>query len=146
MVVNISDENEHLKLTQMMLNNLPKEDPDFAKIKVELAEEMNDLFMNVVNQEKEWAKYLFQHGDMLGLDERVCCDLVDWLADKRMGAIGMSYSGNVPKDHPLPWINSWISGNSRQVAPQEAEIESYIIGVTEGGVDEEGLKNVRVGL
>lgn len=140
------DENEHLKYTQMVLRTLPKEDPDFAKIKVELAEEMNDLFMNVVNQEKEWAKYLFQHGDMLGLDERVCCDLVDWLADKRMGAIGMSYSGNVPKDHPLPWINSWISGNSRQVAPQEAEIESYIIGVTEGGVDEEGLKNVKVGL
>lgn len=138
------DENEHLKFTQMLLNWLPKEDPDFAKIRVELAEEMNDLFMSVVEQEKGWAKYLFQHGDMLGLDEKVCCDFVDWLAVKRMGAIGMNYSGNSPKDHPLPWITSWISGNTRQVAPQEAEVESYIIGVTEGGVDAEGLKNVRV--
>lgn len=140
------DENEHLKFTQLLLQTLPKEDPDFAKIRDELSEEMNDLFMSVVKQEKGWAKYLFQHGDMLGLDEKVCCDFVDWLAVKRMGAIGMNYSGNSPKDHPLPWIASWISGNTRQVAPQEAEVESYIIGVTEGGVDTKGLNDLRVSL
>lgn len=134
------DENEHLKYTQMLLRDLPKDDPDFVEIKEELREEMDDLFMQVVAQEKAWAKHLFQHGDMLGLDEQVCCDLVDWLAGKRMGAIGLKYSGNVPEVHPIAWMNNWVSGNSRQVAAQETEVESYIIGVAEGPLDPKSLR------
>lgn len=137
------DENEHLKFTQMLMRDLPKDDPDFAEIKEELREEMDSLFMDVVNQEKGWAEHLFQHGDMLGIDYKICCDLVDWLADKRMGAIGLKYSGNVPKEHPLPWMNGWVSGNGRQVAAQETEVESYIIGVAEGGLDPKALKEAK---
>lgn len=129
------DENEHLKLVQMILAKITKEDPDFAKIKVELNEEMLSLTLKIAEQEKSWAKYLFKDGEMLGLDSRSCCDLVDWLCDKRLRVHGMSYPLPVPQMHPMPWMGEWVSGNSRQVAPQETEVESYIIGVTDGGID-----------
>lgn len=140
------DENEHLKYTQMLLQILPKDDPDFAEIKEELREEMTELFHSVCEQEKDWARYIFQHGDMLGLDETICCQLVDWLASKRMGAIGLVYGGQAPKDNPIPWMGNWISSASLQVAPQETEISSYIIGVLDGGVSTDELKELRVEL
>lgn len=140
------DENEHLKFTQMLLTTLPKDDPDFAEIKEELREEMTQLFYSVGDQEKSWAKYIFQHGDMLGLDENICCQLVDWLMAKRMGAIGLVYGGETPKNNPIPWMGNWISSASLQVAPQETEISSYIISVLDGGVDIDALKEQRVGL
>lgn len=144
--MNTSDENEHLKYTQMLLQILPKDDPDFAEIKEELREEMTELFHSVCEQEKDWARYIFQHGDMLGLDETICCQLVDWLASKRMGAIGLVYGGQAPKDNPIPWMSNWISSASLQVAPQETEISSYIIGVLDGGVSTDELKELRVEL
>lgn len=129
------DENEHLKFTQMLLTSVLKTDPDFVKIREETYDEMHELYMNVVKQEKEWAKYLFQYGDELGLDEKGCCDYIDWLANKRMAVVGMTYPNEVPKVHPMPWIETWISGNSRQNALQETENDSYIVGVLTGGLD-----------
>lgn len=135
------DENEHLKLTQMLLTTiLPKSDPDFAKIRDELQDEMFELYMKVVEQEKQWPKYLFQYGDMLGLDAASCCSYIDWVASKRMAVIGMTYPHDVPKVHPMPWVEPWISGNARQSALQETENDSYLVGILEGGVDTKKLK------
>lgn len=131
------DENVHLASTQQLLKILPKEDPDFAKLAEETRQECIDMFQAVVAQEKAWARYLFKDGSMIGLNESLLCDYVDHIAAKRMGAIGLN---GKPGANPLPWTQKWISGAEVQVAPQETEITSYVIGGVKKDVDENTFK------
>ena len=132
------DENVHLASTQQLLKILPKEDGDFAKIQEETRDECIRMFYNVVDQEKQWARYLFQSGSMIGLNEELLCNYVDHIAAKRMGAIGLN---GKPGANPLPWTQKWISGAEVQVAPQETEITSYVIGGIKKDVDENTFKD-----
>jgi ribonucleoside-diphosphate reductase beta chain len=128
------DENIHLAATQQLLKILPNEDPDFAEIKEKTKPEMIALFNSVIDQEKAWAQYLFKDGSMIGLNEKLLCDYVDWIGHKRMTAIGLN--GKSIGTNSLPWTQKWISGSELQVAPQETEITSYIIGGINKDVDE----------
>lgn len=121
------DENLHLASTQHILKALVKEDSDFAKIAEETVDECVQLFEEAVNQEKAWAQYLFRDGSMVGLNEQMLCEYVEWLAAKRMRSVNLptKYKSG---SNPLPWTNKWISGSEVQVAPQETEITSYIVG------------------
>jgi ribonucleoside-diphosphate reductase beta chain len=131
------DENVHLASTQQLIKILPKEDEDFARLQEETREECIEMFYNVVKQEKEWAKYLFKDGSMIGLNEQLLCDYVDHIAAKRMGAIGLN---GKPGSNPLPWTQKWIAGSDVQVAPQETEITSYIVGSVKQDVTNETFK------
>ena len=131
------DENVHLASTQQLLKILPKEDPDFARIQEETRDECISMFYRVVEQEKSWASYLFQNGSMIGLNEELLCQYVDHIAAKRMGAIGLNGKQGA---NPLPWTQKWISGSEVQVAPQETEITSYVIGGVKKDVDENTFK------
>lgn len=128
------DENVHLGSTQTLLKLMPKDDPDFAKIAEECKDEMVQLFVDAVDQEKAWADYLFKDGSMIGLNAQLLHDYVEWTANKRMTAIGLSspYKGG---SNPLPWTQKWIAGAEVQVAPQETEISSYVIGGTKQDVN-----------
>ena len=129
------DESLHLAFTQTLIKILPSDDPDFAQIKEETKEECERMFLAAANQEKEWAKYLFKDGSMIGLNEKLLSDYVDWLTCKRMTAVGLD-CGIKPGSNPLPWTQKWIAGAEVQVAPQETEISSYIIGGTKQDVTE----------
>jgi ribonucleoside-diphosphate reductase beta chain len=131
------DENVHLASTQQLLKILPKEDADFERIREETQAECIDMFYNVVEQEKTWARYLFKNGSMIGLNEELLCQYVDHIAAKRMGAIGLN---GKPGPNPLPWTQKWISGAEVQVAPQETEITSYVIGGVKKDIDEDTFK------
>ena len=131
------DENVHLASTQQLLKILPKEDEDFERIQEETREDCIAMFYSVVEQEKAWARYLFKNGSMIGLNEQLLCDYVDHIAAKRMGAIGLN---GKPGPNPLPWTQKWISGAEVQVAPQETEITSYVIGGVKKDVDENTFK------
>ena len=133
------DENLHLAGTQQLLKALPKDDPDFAKIAKETEEESIKLFVAAADQEKSWAKYLFKDGSMIGLNERLLGDYIEWIANKRMTAVGLPspYKGG---SNPLPWTQKWISGAEVQVAPQETEITSYVVGGVKKDVNEETFK------
>lgn len=133
------DENIHLASTQHMLKLLPKEDPEFAKIKEECMDEVQKIFEGVVEQEKSWARYLFQQGTMIGLNEELLCNYVEWIANKRMTAAGLKspYKGG---SDPLPWTQKWISGGEVQVAPQETEITSYIVGGIKKDIEENAFE------
>jgi ribonucleoside-diphosphate reductase beta chain len=133
------DENIHLASTQQLLKILPKEDPDFAKIQEETRDEVVKLFSDVVEQEKAWAQYLFKDGSMIGLNEKLLCDYVEWIANKRMTAIGLPspFKGG---SNPLPWTQKWIAGADVQVAPQETEITSYIVGGVKSDVTNDTFK------
>ena len=134
------DENLHLASTQYLLKVLPKDDPDYAKIQKEVEAEMVQMFVDAVDQEKEWAKYLFKDGSMIGLNEQLLGDFVEWIANKRMTAVGLPSPYKVPQASPLPWTQKWISGADVQVAPQETEISSYVIGGVNKDVNEETFK------
>jgi ribonucleoside-diphosphate reductase beta chain len=129
------DENVHLGSTQTLLKLLPQDDPDFAKIKEECREECTRMFLNAAQQEKTWAEYLFKDGSMIGLNTQLLCQYVDWLTCKRMTAIGLDCGIAKPSSNPLPWTAKWIAGADVQVAPQETEISSYVVGGTKQDVD-----------
>lgn len=131
------DENVHLASTQTLIKLLPKDDPDFAKIAKETEQECIEMFMEAVEQEKAWAEYLFKDGSMIGLNSELLKKYVDWIAHKRIQAAGLSSPIKVDSMNPLPWTQKWIAGSDVQVAPQETEISSYIIGGTKQDVDKE---------
>ena len=137
------DENVHLASTQYMLTKvLTKEDPDFAKIAEECREEVTQMFVDAVEQEKEWADYLFKDGSMIGLNAKLLHDYIEWICCKRMVALGMKCPYTTTQANPLPWTQKWISGAEVQVAPQETEISSYVI----GGVKQDVSKETFAGL
>jgi len=131
------DENVHLGSTQQLLKLLPKEDKDFAKIAEETLDECTQMFVSAVEQEKRWAEFLFKDGSMIGLNAQLLSQYIEWIANKRMIAIGIKSPFSVPAASPLPWTQKWISGAEVQVAPQETEISSYIIGGTKQDVEED---------
>lgn len=135
------DENVHLASTQHMLKLLPKEDPDFAKIAQETAEESKQMFIDAVEQEKAWADYLFKDGSIIGLNADLLKQYVEHTAAKRMSNIGLEkvYTAG---SNPLPWTQKWIGGGEVQVAPQETEISSYVIGGTKQDVTEDTFKGM----
>jgi ribonucleoside-diphosphate reductase beta chain len=133
------DENVHLGSTQTLLKLLPQDDPDYVKIREETMTECTQMFLSAAKQEKDWAKYLFKDGSMIGLNEQLLSQYVDWLACKRMTAIGLD-CGIKPGSNPLPWTAKWIAGSDVQVAPQETEITTYVIGGTKQDVDNNTFK------
>jgi len=138
------DENTHLAATTTMIKLLLKEDKDFVKIAKEKENEVVKLFTKVIEQEKEWAQYLFKNGSMIGLNETILKDYVEWIGCKRMRAIGLPCPYSVPQANPLPWTEKWISGGNVQVAPQETEISSYVVGGVKQDVSEDTFKGMEL--
>ena len=133
------DENVHLASTQQMLKFLPNDDKDFIKIKEETYDECTQMFIDAVEQEKAWADYLFKDGSIIGLNAELLKQYVEYIAAKRMHAVGQKKIYN-SGTNPLPWTQAWITGGSVQVAPQETEISSYVIGGTKQDVDDDTFK------
>jgi ribonucleoside-diphosphate reductase beta chain len=136
------DENLHLASTTTILKLLKKEDKDFEKIAKEMEDVCVKLYVEVIDQEKEWAKYLFKNGSMIGLNEKILADYIEWIGCKRMRAIGLPCPYVVPQANPLPWTEKWIGGGNVQVAPQETEISSYVIGGVKQDIDSNALKGL----
>jgi ribonucleoside-diphosphate reductase beta chain len=133
------DENLHLASTQMMLKLLRKEDPDFEQIAMETEEECTQMFVDAVDQEKEWAEYLFKDGSMIGLNTELLSQYIEWICTRRMTNVKLKSPYNI-KNNPLPWTQKWISGADVQVAPQETEITSYVQGGTKQDVSNDTFK------
>jgi ribonucleoside-diphosphate reductase beta chain len=124
------DENQHLAITQNILNKWRSgDDPEMQQIMKEEEEWMYAMFDKAVNEEKRWADYLFRDGSMIGLNDTLLKKYVEWVANRRMKAIGLKPVYDVAaKNNPLPWTQHWISSKGLQVAPQETEVESYVVG------------------
>jgi ribonucleoside-diphosphate reductase beta chain len=124
------DENQHLAITQNILNKWRSgDDPEMQQIMKEEEEWLYAMFDKAVNEEKRWADYLFRDGSMIGLNDTLLKKYVEWVANRRMKAIGLKPVYDVAaKNNPLPWTQHWISSKGLQVAPQETEVESYVVG------------------
>lgn len=128
----------------MMIRLLKKEDPDFAKIAIECAQEVHDMFIEAIEQEESWTDFLFKDGSIIGLNAEILKQYIRWIGSKRMGAVGVKCSYTVQKSNPIPWSETWISGGNVQVAPQETEISSYVIGNIDKDVDNNSLKGLQL--
>ena len=135
------DENLHLAGTQQLLKVLPQDDPDFAKIREETKDECMAMFKSAAEQEKQWASYLFKDGSMIGLNEAILGDYVEWITNKRMQSVGLPLLYKTGPN-PLPWTQKWISGAEVQVAPQQTQITSYIIGGVKKDVSVDTMKGM----
>ena len=124
------DENQHLVITQNILNKWREgDDPEMEEIAREEESVIIDMFKRTVEEEKSWAEYLFKDGSMIGLNDKLLAQYVEWIANRRMKAIGLKPIYDIPaKNNPLPWTEHWISSKGLQVAPQETEVESYVVG------------------
>ena len=124
------DENQHLVITQNILNKWREgDDPEMEEIAREEESVIIDMFKKTVIEEKSWAEYLFKDGSMIGLNDKLLAQYVEWIANRRMKAIGLKPIYDIPaKNNPLPWTEHWISSKGLQVAPQETEVESYVVG------------------
>ena len=132
------DENQHLAITQNILNNWKKgDDPEMTEIVKEEEPWLIEAFKKCVDEEKAWAEYLFKDGSMIGLNDKLLHQYVEWIANRRMKSIGIKPIYDIPaKNNPLPWTEHWISSKGLQVAPQETEVESYIVGGIKQDVEE----------
>ena len=124
------DENQHLAITQNIINNWRKgDDPEMKEIVKEEEQWTYKMFDRCVNEEKVWAEYLFKDGSMIGLNDKLLHQYVEWIANKRMKSIGLKPVYDISaRNNPLPWTQHWISSKGLQVAPQETEVESYVVG------------------
>ncbi|WP_260258325.1 class Ia ribonucleoside-diphosphate reductase subunit beta [Vibrio intestinalis] len=137
------DEALHLTGTQHMINLLRNGQDDFTFMQIaeEAKQECFDLFKAAAEQEKEWAEYLFKDGSMIGLNKDILCQYVEYITNVRMQAVGLGAAYPEATSNPIPWINAWLSSDNVQVAPQEAEISSYLVGQIESDVKADDFKD-----
>jgi ribonucleoside-diphosphate reductase beta chain len=136
------DEALHLTGTQYMINLLRsgEDDPEMAEIAQECEQECYDLFVEAALQEKEWASYLFRDGSMIGLNKDILCQYVEYITNIRMQAVGLALPFET-KSNPIPWINAWLVSDNVQVAPQEVEVSSYLVGQIDSTVNADDLSD-----
>ncbi|MPW35655.1 class Ia ribonucleoside-diphosphate reductase subunit beta [Vibrio sp. B1Z05] len=137
------DEALHLSGTQHMVNLLRNGQDDFSFMQIaeECRQECFDLFKDAAEQEKEWAEYLFKDGSMIGLNKDILCQYVEYITNIRMQAVGLDVAYPDATNNPIPWINAWLSSDNVQVAPQEAEISSYLVGQIDNEVSADDFEN-----
>ncbi len=124
------DEALHLAGTQHMMNLMSsgQDDPDMVTIARQCQSQVVEIFREAAEQEKEWARYLFKDGSMIGLNTEILSSYVEYITNIRVKALGLTEIFT-PQANPLPWMNAWLVSDNVQVAPQEAEISSYLVGV-----------------
>nr|DAM55164.1 MAG TPA: ribonucleotide-diphosphate reductase subunit beta [Caudoviricetes sp.] len=140
------DESLHLTVTQHIINILKtgQEGELWKEVTEECEAETYEIFKTVVDQEKEWCKYLFKDGSMIGLNEVILNQYLEYVANMRMKAIGMEPFFPEVKHNPIPWINAWLTSDNVQVAPQEVEISSYLTSQVDSNVSKDDLDGIEL--
>ena len=141
------DENLHLAVSQNIINNYKRSEDDKQMLDIikETEQQVYDMYDTAVQQEKEWAKFLFKDGSMIGLNDTLLNQYVEFMANKRMKAIGLKGPYDQPSNNnPLPWTQHWLNSRGLQNAPQETEIESYVVGGIKQDVEKETFKGFKL--
>ena len=141
------DENLHLAVSQNIINNYKRSEDDKQMLDIikETEQQVYDMYDTAVQQEKEWAKFLFKDGSMIGLNDILLNQYVEFMANKRMKAIGLKGPYDQPSNNnPLPWTQHWLNSRGLQNAPQETEIESYVVGGIKQDVEKETFKGFKL--
>jgi ribonucleoside-diphosphate reductase beta chain len=135
----LQDELLHKGWTAYLINQVVKEDTRFAEVKAECEQEVYNLYMDVIREEKQWADYLFKMGPVIGLNANILKDFVDYTAVAALKEIGIKYNNSAPKSTPIPWFNKHVNTSNKQTALQESESTNYVIGVMSDALDYDAL-------
>tara|TARA_B000000441_G_C21748247_1_gene359624 strand:+ start:404 stop:1591 length:1188 start_codon:yes stop_codon:yes gene_type:complete len=140
------DESLHMTITQNILNKWRDgDDPEMAEIVKEEEENVYEMFKQCVEEEKAWAQYLFKDGSIIGLNDKLLASYVEWTANRRLKSMGLKAIFDTPiSNNPLPWTAHWLSSKGMQVAPQETEVESYLIGSIKQDVKKDTFANFKL--
>jgi ribonucleoside-diphosphate reductase beta chain len=135
----LQDELLHKGWTAFLINQVVKEDPRFARVAEQCKDEVYQIYMDVIREEKAWADYLFKKGPVIGLNANILKDFVDYTAHSALKDIGIKYQAHAPKTTPIPWFNKHSDTSKKQSALQETESTSYVIGVMSDSIDYDEL-------
>ena len=137
------DEALHLTGTQHILNLMRngQDDPEMLEVAAECEQECFELFKRAAEQEKQWAEYLFKDGSMIGLNKDILSQYVEYVTNLRMSAVGLTPAFANASQNPIPWINAWLSSDNVQVAPQEVEVSSYLVGQINAEINSSDLSD-----
>jgi len=135
----LQDEILHAEWTAFLIMQVVKEDDRFVKAKQECEQEVYQMYLDVIREEKAWADYLFSKGVVIGLNAQILKDFVDYTAFTRLKEIGIKYLEDHPRQSPIPWFNKHVNINKKQTALQENESTNYVIGVMSDNVIYEEL-------
>jgi len=138
----LQDELLHTEWTAWIINQVVKEDERFAQAAEECKQEVYNMYMDVIREEKAWAEYLFSKGVVIGLNSQILKDFVDYTAFMRLKDIGIKYADEHPKSNPIPWFNKHVNINKKQTALQENESTNYVIGVMSDQMNYEELPDL----
>lgn len=132
------DENLHVAIT----NNIMKywrENPEegFQDIVKKNEEKVYAMYEQAVQNEKDWADYLFSKGSLLGLNPDILKMYVEWLANSRLVSLGYKKIFNVKNNPVAGWSDRWFNSQIVQTAPQETQIESYLTGATDNSLSDD---------
>lgn len=137
----LQDELLHTEWTAWILNKIVKDDPRFTQVAAECKQEVYEMMLDVIEEEKNWAKYLFKEGTVIGLNASTMTSFVDWTAQHRLRDIGIKYDAGV-KSTPVPWFNKHLNTNKKQTALQENESVAYVIGSMTATINYEELPDL----
>ena len=138
----LQDELLHAEWTAWIINQVVKDDADFANLVEECRDEVYAMYMEVIEEEKAWADYLFKKGPVIGLNSDILKNFVDYSAFTRLKEIGIKYLGEHPKSSPIPWFNKHINISKKQSALQETESTNYVIGAMGDSVNYDELPDL----
>ena len=91
----------HLAVSQNIINNYrnKENDTEMLEIMQECEPLVYKMYDEAVQQEKDWADYLFKEGSMIGLNATLLNQYVEFMANRRMKSIGLTppYEQSVQK-------------------------------------------------
>lgn len=114
------DEVTHLLLFQNMINSARKERPELFT--PELEETVRGMFRKAVELESNWGHYITQN-QILGLTNPIITQYIQYLADRRLEAVGYKPEYNVT--HPIPWVDGYSSFNAQRTNFFENSVVNY---------------------
>ena len=120
------DEVTHLLLFQNMINSVRKERPELFTAQLE--EIVRGIFRKAVALEASWGSYITQ-GQILGFTDKIIEQYIQYLADKRLEAVGYKPEYNVK--HPIPWVDGYASFNDQRTNFFEGNVVNY----SKGSID-----------
>jgi len=137
----LQDEILHRDWTAYIINQVVKDDPRFADARTRCANDVFQMYADVIREEKEWADFLFKKGPVIGLNAAILRDFVDYTAANTLKEIGLRWTSQL-KSSPIPWFSKHVDTSKKQAALQETENTSYVIGVMSDSVEYDELPNI----
>jgi len=137
------DENQHMALTQWILNKLRKDESEgFTEAFKEVTPQIYDMYWTACEEECEWIDLLYSKGSVLGMNATIGKQYIKYLTNQRLKAIGLRPIYPEITRNPIPWVEKWLEFSKIEGALQEEEAIDYKVGAIKRNLDEKKTKEI----